>query len=49
MTPYEFIGKWRASVFKERSASRKHFIDLCRLLGEPDAGRGRPEWSGVLP
>ena len=35
MTPYEFITKWRASELKERSASQEHFIDLCRLLGEP--------------
>ena len=35
MTPHEFITKWRASELKERSASQEHFIDLCRLLGEP--------------
>ena len=35
MTPGEFIVKWRASKLKERSASQEHFIDLCRLLGEP--------------
>ena len=35
MTPAEFITKWRASVLKERSAAQEHFIDLCRLLGEP--------------
>ena len=35
MTPGAFIAKWRASELKERSASQSHFIDLCRLLGEP--------------
>ena len=35
MTPIEFIAKWRASELKERSAAQEHFIDLCRLLGEP--------------
>ena len=35
MTLGEFIAKWRASELKERSASQEHFIDLCRLLGEP--------------
>ena len=35
MTPGEFIAKWRVSELKERSASQEHFIDLCRLLGEP--------------
>ena len=35
MTPDVFINKWRASELKERSAAQEHFIDLCRLLGEP--------------
>ena len=35
MTPGDFIAKWRASELKERSAAQEHFIDLCRLLGEP--------------
>ena len=35
MTPGEFIAKWRASELKESAASQEHFIDLCRLLGEP--------------
>ncbi len=35
MTPNEFIAKWQASELKERSAAQEHFIDLCRLLGEP--------------
>jgi type II restriction/modification system DNA methylase subunit YeeA len=35
MTPDEFITKWRASQLKERSAAQSHFIDLCRMLGEP--------------
>ena len=43
MTPNDFITKWRASELKERSASQEHFIDLCRLLGEPDASRCRPD------
>ena len=35
MMPGEFIAKWRASELKESSAAQEHFIDLCRLLGEP--------------
>ena len=35
MTPGEFIAKWQASELTERSAAQSHFIDLCRLLGEP--------------
>ena len=42
MTPHEFITKWRASELKERSASQEHFIDLCRLLGEPTPAEADP-------
>ena len=42
MTPHEFITKWRASALKERSASQEHFIDLCRLLGEPTPAEADP-------
>ena len=35
MTPCDFITTWRASARKECSAAQEHFIDLCRLLGEP--------------
>ena len=42
MTPGEFIAKWRASELKESSASQEHFIDLCRLLGEPTPAEADP-------
>ena len=42
MNPHEFIDKWRASTLKERSASQEHFIDLCRLLGEPTPAEADP-------
>ncbi len=42
MTPAAFITKWRASELKERSASQEHFIDLCRLLGEPTPAEADP-------
>ena len=42
MTPNDFITKWRASELKERSASQEHFIDLCRLLGEPTPADADP-------
>lgn len=35
MTPAEFIRKWSDSQLRERQASQEHFIDLCRLLGQP--------------
>ncbi len=46
VTPGQFIAKWRASELKERSASQSHFIDLCRLLGEPTPTDADPagEW-----
>ena len=42
MTPSEFITKWQASELKERSAAQEHFIDLCRLLGEPTPAEADP-------
>ena len=42
MTPGEFIAKWRASELKESSAAQEHFIDLCRLLGEPTPADADP-------
>ena len=35
MTPARFIAKWSRVTLSERSASQEHFIDLCRLLGQP--------------
>ena len=42
MAPGDFIAKWRASEFKERSAAQEHFIDLCRLLDEPTPAEADP-------
>ena len=42
MEPHEFIGKWKRSDLKERSAAQEHFIDLCRLLGEPTPAEADP-------
>ena len=46
MTPDAFIAKWRASELKESAAAQEHFIDLCRLLGEPTPAEADPagEW-----
>lgn len=35
MTPAQFVAKWRPVQLAERAASQEHFIDLCRLLGQP--------------
>ena len=42
MTPPAFISKWQGSELKERSGSQEHFIDLCRLLGEPTPAEADP-------
>ncbi|MDE0199663.1 MAG: class I SAM-dependent DNA methyltransferase [Caldilineaceae bacterium] len=42
MTTLEFIAKWQASELNERSAAQEHFIDLCRLLGEPTPAEDDP-------
>ena len=42
MTPADFIAKWRAAELKERSAAQEHFIDLCRMLGEPTPAEADP-------
>ena len=42
MTPNEFVDKWHNATLTERSASQEHFIDLCRLLGEPPPVGGDP-------
>ena len=42
MEPIEFIVKWRKSELKERSASQEHFLDLCRMLGEPTPAEADP-------
>jgi len=33
--PQEFIDKWSRADRTERQAAQEHFIDLCRVLGEP--------------
>ena len=43
ITPRDFVDKWKASELKERSASQEHFIDLCRLLGEPTPAEADPK------
>ena len=42
MTPDEFIAKWSASELNESQAAQEHFIDLCRMLGEPTPAEDDP-------
>jgi hypothetical protein len=43
MTPQQFIAKWQASKLSERSACHEHFLDLCRLLGQPTPAESDPD------
>lgn len=43
MTPESFIAKWAANTRSERAAAQEHFIDLCRLLGEPTPNEADPD------
>ncbi len=42
MTPEAFIDKWQRAELKERAAAQEHFIDLCRLLGQPTPAEADP-------
>src|SRR5436190_22725269 len=35
LTPQQFNSKWSRVDLPERAASQEHFIDLCRMLGQP--------------
>lgn len=35
MNPAQFVAKWQRVDLPERAASQEHFLDLCRLLGQP--------------
>lgn len=37
-----FIRKWRTVELKERSAAQEHFLDLCRVVGEPSPAAADP-------
>lgn len=42
MTPAQFIAKWSDATLRERQGSQEHFIDLCRLLGQPTPAEDDP-------
>jgi hypothetical protein len=42
LTPREFAQKWGDNATKEKAASQEHFIDLCRMLGEPTPNEADP-------
>lgn len=46
LTPAEFAHKWRDISTGERASAQAHFMDLCRMLGEPTPHEADPigEW-----
>jgi hypothetical protein len=45
LTPAAFAEKWRGVTTTEKAASQEHFIDLCRMLGEPTPHEADPTGS----
>jgi hypothetical protein len=42
LAPAAFAAKWRGVTTTEKAASQEHFIDLCRMLGEPTPHEADP-------
>jgi hypothetical protein len=42
MNPSEFANKWRGVTTGERASAQSHFIDLCRMLGQPTPHEADP-------
>ena len=42
LTPAAFAQKWRGSTTTEKAAAQEHFIDLCRMVGEPTPNEADP-------
>lgn len=42
LTPGEFANKWRGITTTEKASAQSHFIDLCRMLGEPTPHEADP-------
>lgn len=38
----EFVTKWSDATLRERQGSQEHFIDLCRVLGQPTPAQDDP-------
>jgi hypothetical protein len=42
LAPAAFAQKWRGVTTTEKAASQEHFIDLCRMLGQPTPHEADP-------
>ncbi len=45
LTPQQFAERWAKSTLSERSGSQQHFIDFCRMLGQPTPAEADPDGS----
>ena len=42
LTPAAFAAKWHGVATTEKASAQEHFIDLCRMLGEPTPHEADP-------
>jgi hypothetical protein len=42
LTPAAFAAKWKGIETSEKASAQSHFIDLCRMLGEPTPHEADP-------
>ena len=42
ITPAAFAAKWKGVETTEKASAQSHFIDLCRMLGEPTPHEADP-------
>ena len=42
LTPAAFAAKWHGVTTTEKASAQEHFIDLCRMLGEPTPHEADP-------
>ncbi len=42
LNPAAFAAKWRGVTTTEKAAAQEHFIDLCRMLGQPTPHEADP-------
>jgi hypothetical protein len=45
LTPAAFAAKWKGVETTEKASAQSHFIDLCRMLGEPTPHEADPTGS----
>jgi hypothetical protein len=45
LTPAAFAAKWKGVETNEKASAQSHFIDLCRMLGEPTPHEADPTGS----